>query len=223
MADRETILIVEDERMIADTITYALETEGYRTHWVDRGGDALERIRIEPPDLLILDVGLPDMNGFDLCREIRQSSNLPIIFLTARDGEIDTVVGLEIGGDDYMTKPFSPRVLTARVRARLRAGAPNPPQIHGFEVDANGYDVRLNGRALHLSRYEYRLLELLIRHPRRVYTRGQIIDLAWEEPDNSYDRTVDTHVKTIRQKIRAIAPDADPLKTHRGIGYSFEP
>jgi two-component system catabolic regulation response regulator CreB len=222
MAERQSILIVEDESMIADTIAYALETEGYRTRWVERGGDALRQIDSEPPDLLILDVGLPDISGFELCREIRKTSNLPIIFLTARDSEIDTVVGLEIGGDDYMTKPFSPRVLTARVRARLRHSESSQAQTHGFVIDTQGYDIALNGRALHLSRYEYRLMELLIRHPGRVYSRAQIIDLLWEEPDNSYDRTVDTHVKTLRQKIRGVDAKADPIKTHRGIGYSFE-
>ena len=184
-------------------------------------------VRESPPALVLLDVGLPDMNGFDVCREIRKESNLPIIFITARSEDVDCVVGLELGGDDYVVKPFSPRVVTARVRARLRTASLTEPDAptakHAFQIDTGGYDVRLAGRSLGLSRYEFRILQLLVENPKRVYTRSQLMDLLWEEPERSYDRTVDTHIKTIRQKIKVIDSTADAVRTHRGIGYSFEP
>lgn len=226
-ADSPTILIVEDEPTIADTLTYALETEGFATRWVSHGREALEIVAQEPPALILLDVGLPDISGFDVCRDIRKTSSVPIIFITARSEDVDCVVGLEIGGDDYVVKPFSPRVVTARVRARLRALTPGdpevPPAAHDFRVDAHAYDVHLSGRPLGLARYEFRILQLLIEHPRRVYSRAQLMDLLWEEPERSYDRTVDTHIKTVRRKIKALAPDLEVIRTHRGIGYSFEP
>ena len=225
--EQPRILIVEDEPTIADTLTYALQTEGFQTQWVTHGQEALNIVSEVPPALILLDVGLPDMSGFDVCREIRKESNLPIIFITARSEDVDCVVGLELGGDDYVVKPFSPRVLTARVRARLRvASAPETeqrPHTHGFQVDADGYDVRLADQALGLSRYEFRILQLLVENPKRVYSRNQLMDLLWDEPDRSYDRTVDTHIKTIRQKIKAIDATVDAVRTHRGIGYSFEP
>ena len=221
------ILIVEDEPAIADTLTYALQSEGFQTQWVTQGLEALEVVRQSPPALVLLDVGLPDMSGFDVCREIRKDSGVPIIFITARAEDIDCVVGLELGGDDYVIKPFSPRVLTARVRARLRISStrdPDPqPSASLFEVDAHGYDIRLAGRPLGLSRYEFLILQLLVEHPKRVYSRAQLMDRVWDRPEGSYDRTVDTHIKTIRQKIKALDPDMDVVRTHRGIGYSFEP
>ena len=230
MIQAPRILIVEDEPAIADTLTYALQTEGYQAHWVTCGKAALEIVDNDPPALVLLDVGLPDMSGFDVCREIRKHSQLPIIFITARSDDVDCVVGLELGGDDYVVKPFSPRVVAARVRARLRnldteSVAPEAPAgvARGFQVDAAAYDVRLNGQTLALSRYEFRILELLIANPRRVYSRAQLMDLLWEEPERSYERTVDTHLKTSRQKIKAVVASVEPVRTHRGIGYSFEP
>ena len=223
--EQPRILIVEDEPAIADTLTYALQTEGFETQWVTHGQEALDIVHGSPPALMLLDVGLPDMSGFDVCREIRKESNLPIIFITARSEDVDCVVGLELGGDDYVVKPFSPRVVAARVRARLRGASLaecDPRPTHGFKVDADGYDIRLGGQALELSRYEFRILQLLIENPRRVYSRGQLMDLLWDEPERSYDRTVDTHIKTIRQKIKAVDPAVDAVRTHRGIGYSFE-
>ncbi|MGD2119607.1 MAG: two-component system response regulator CreB [Chromatiales bacterium] len=221
------ILVVEDEPAIADTIVYALNTEGFVTEWVANGNAALQAVEQQPPALVILDVGLPDISGFDVCREIRQQSDLPIVFLTSRSDDIDQVVGLEIGGDDYIVKPFSPRVLAARVRTRLRhhqqhqnEPANQPDAL--FEVEAQSYAIFLRGHNLQLSRYEFRILQLLMSHPGRVYSRAQLMELLWEEPERSYDRTVDTHVKTIRQKIRSIEAELDPIRTHRGLGYSFQ-
>mgnify|MGYP001825373844 FL=1 len=225
----QMILVVEDEPAIADSIIYALKTEGFETRWVTTGNDALKGVSADSPALIILDVGLPDVSGYDVCRELRRQYNTPIIFLTARKDDIDQVLGLELGADDYIVKPFSPRVLTARIRARLR-NAENalPKQATSgdadpiFSVNKEAQSITLSGTRLDLSRYEYRILQLLISHPGRIYSRSQLMDLVWEEPDRSYDRTVDTHIKTIRQKITAIDENCDPIKTHRGMGYSFQ-
>ncbi len=215
------ILVVEDEPAIADNIVYALKTEGFEPHWCRTGSDALLAFRARSPALVILDVGLPDTSGFEVCRSIRAQAATPIIFLTARDSEIDKVVGLEIGGDDYVTKPFSPRELTARVRARLRRHDGGGET--GFQIDEAAQQVRLDGQALELTRYEYRLLAILLRQPRRVFSREQLLEQAWNDPTAAFDRTVDTHIKTLRQKIRAVAPQRNPIRTHRGEGYSLEP
>ncbi len=224
--DRPLILLIEDEAPIADTVTYALRTEGFRTDWHQTGGAGLSAFQAAAPALVILDIGLPDMNGFDVCRRIREQADTPVIFLTARSGEIDCVVGLEIGGDDYVVKPFSPRELAARVRARLRsrhATAGQAPSDDRFEVDDDAQCIRLGQRDLGLTRYEFRLLRQLLRHPQRVYSRDQLLELVWEEPEQSYDRTVDTHIKTLRRKIRSVNPRLDPIRTHRGLGYSYSP
>jgi two-component system catabolic regulation response regulator CreB len=198
-------------------------------------------------DCVVLDIGLPDRNGFELCREVRAWSSVPIIiFVTARSDEVDRVVGLEIGGDDYVVKPFSPRELAARVKAVLRrsaaagsavapaavlrpsepttapsraveASAPPPP----FAVDPQRMAVSYFGTRLELSRYEYRILEVFIRRPGWVFSRERLMELVWEEPDASFDRTVDSHIKMLRAKLRAVRHDIDPIRTHRGLGYSL--
>lgn len=216
------ILIVEDEPAIADNIVYALKTEGYAPHWCRTGEQGLQHMADAPPALVILDIGLPDMSGFDVCKSIREQTDTPIIFLTARDSEVDKVVGLEIGGDDYVTKPFSPRELTARVRARLRNQDRGRPDT-GFRHDEAGQQIQLDGRPLALTRYEYRLFAILLQQPRRVFSRDQLLEQAWSDPAGAFDRTVDTHIKTLRQKIRGIAPTLNPIRTHRGAGYSYEP
>lgn len=226
-----TILIIEDEPSIADNIVYALSTEGYDSQWRASGGEGMAVIEEGGIDLVILDVNLPDGNGFELARTIRQSHTVPIIFVTARSSEIDRVVGLEIGGDDYIVKPFSPRELTARVRAVLRRTSAPPPQIESagcavqtapFQVDETRHAICFRDIPLELSRYEYRLLRLLIRQPGRVYSRDQLMRQAWDEPDMSLERTVDTHIKTIRRKLRAIDPEEEWITTLRGVGYSFK-
>ncbi len=226
MAQR--ILIIEDEPGIAENIGYALGTEGFENVWCATGGEGEKRLEEERFDLVLLDVGLPDQNGFDLCRRLRLKSAVPVIFLTARHEEVDRVVGLEIGADDYISKPFSPRELTARVRAVLRrthSGTPHGgPQaaVNGrFEVDEERKRILYHGEALNLSRYEYRLLAALIRRPGRVFSRDELMTHACDEPEASLDRTVDVHVKNIRGKLRAIAADEDPILTHRGMGYSL--
>lgn len=226
LVSRPRILVVEDEAAIADTLVYALQTEGFEVAWKTRAADALAAARAEPFALVVLDVGLPDANGFDVCRELRRThATLPVIFLTARNAEVDKIVGLEIGADDYVVKPFSPRELTARVRAVLRrtsgtsATAPSAPRV--WEHDAARCRIAYCGRTLDLTRNEYRLLATLLAAPGRVFSRDQLMTAAWNDPGAALDRTVDAHVKQVRAKLRDIAPDADPIVTHRGLGYSL--
>lgn len=225
------ILVVEDEPSIADAISYALQTEGFVPLNATTGKQTIDHLSgNDSISLIVLDVGLPDTNGFDLLKQIRALSDLPVIFLTARTGEIDRVVGLELGADDYIAKPFSPRELAARVRAVLRrtslpaAGLPSTPHISEspFIVDKDRCSISYYGNPLELARYEYRLLCALISKPGRVFTREQLLDHISEEPEMSLQRTVDTHIKTIRQKLRLVRPEDDPIITHRGFGYSLK-
>jgi two-component system catabolic regulation response regulator CreB len=225
-AARPRILIVEDEPSIRDTIQYPLESDGCETECCGTGGEALARLAAAAYDLVVLDVGLPDMTGFEICRRIRETGPVPVLFLTARSDEIDRVVGLEIGGDDYVTKPFSPRELSARIRAvlrRVRTAAPAAPAAEPgrFAIDADRCEIRYFSEALELSRYEFRLLRTLIARPGRVFSRAQLMDAAWEEPDASMERTVDAHIKSLRAKLHAVRPGEEPIRTHRGFGYSL--
>ena len=226
-----TILLAEDETAIADTVLYALRAEGFTAEHVLLGGSVLPRLKQGGVDLVILDVGLPDRSGFEVCRELRTTSAVPVVFLTARNDEIDRVLGLELGGDDYVTKPFSPRELVARVRARLRRSAvPAAGEGSGdgwvergeFAVDRGGHRIRYRGQALDLTRYEFVLLEALLQRPGAILSRAQLMDRGWDSDADSGDRTVDTHVKTLRAKLRAAGAEPDPIRTHRGLGYAIE-
>jgi two-component system, OmpR family, catabolic regulation response regulator CreB len=235
-----TVLIVEDESAIADTILYALRVEGYAAEHVLLGGAVVPRVQAGGIDLVVLDVGLPDIPGFDVCRALRAVSDVPVIFLTAREAEIDRVLGLELGADDYMVKPFSPRELVARVRARLRrqsaqASATRWRRHEAFEVDRDGLRIRYRGVLLDLTRYEYGVLALLLERPGAVFSRAQLMDRVWTDGLDTNDRTVDTHIKTLRAKLRAVHGGgdgsgsvgsnddaADPIRTHRGLGYSLD-
>lgn len=248
IAERPLILVVEDEPAIADTILYALRTEGFDPEWKTTVGAAREALAQRTFALAVLDIGLPDGSGFDFCRELRTRDGLPVIFLTARSEEIDRVVGLEIGADDYIVKPFSPRELTARVRAVLRrtqpavrlapAAAPtgsatgaaastakpagSGPVQGPFAIDEDRCEARYCDARLDLTRREYRLLLALLAQPGRVFSREQLLNRAWDEPEASLDRTVDAHIKTLRAKLRAVDETRDPIRTHRGFGYSIE-
>ena len=218
--------MVEDEASIAETIVYALQTEGFSPVWKTSGREALKALKEQAVALVVLDVGLPDMSGFDVCRELRKQHAVPVIFLTARSSEVDKIVGLELGADDYLAKPFSPRELTARVRAVLRRS--NPDRVGagaavpaGWKHDAAKCRISFHGKALDLTRNEYRLIAVLLASPGRVFSRDQLMTAAWDDPGASLDRTVDAHIKTLRAKLRATAPDADPIVTHRGLGYSL--
>ncbi len=216
------ILIVEDEAAIADTLIYALQGEGFETTWVNLGQAALEHQRRQPADLIILDVGLPDITGFETCKQLRRFSEVPVIFLTARDAEIDRVVGLEIGADDYVIKPFSPREVAARVRAILKRVGPRQAAAQ-FQVDVERLLISYRGQALTLTRHEFRLLQTLLEQPERVFSREQLLDAVGVPSDAGYERSIDSHIKSLRAKLRMVAADAEPIQTHRGVGYSYSP
>lgn len=224
------ILLVEDEPAIADTLIYALKGECHEVNHVMSGGEALDLDEKTNHDLAILDIGLPDMTGFDLCRQLRSRRSIPVLFLTARDGELDRVLGLEIGGDDYVTKPFSPREVAARVKAILRRsgarpqGAKNNHSEDGLSVDENAKKIRCMGKGCDLTAHEFRLVAVLIASPGRVFSREQLLQHAWDDPGAVTDRTVDAHVKTLRAKLKAACEGAEEMiTTRRGLGYSYSP
>ncbi|MBI5278905.1 MAG: two-component system response regulator CreB [Burkholderiales bacterium] len=233
MLNRPRILVVEDESGIADTIQYVLATDGFAPVLCATAEQALREFEAQPPALAILDVGLPDLNGFELFKRLQAlpgGAHVPMLFLTARSDEIDRVVGLELGADDYIAKPFSPRELVARVRVILRrsgrppapptpAAASAPPKP--FALDEERRQIRYYGRALDLSRYEYGILRLLVLKPGRVYTRDELLNKVWDDDSASFDRTVDAHIKTLRAKLKAVAPQLEPIRTLRGSGYAL--
>ena len=223
------IVVVEDEAAIAAAVVYALQAEGWQVEHVGLGSQALARVAAGGVDLLVLDVGLPDISGLEVCRQLRQYSQLPVLFLTARNEEVDRVLGLELGGDDYLGKPFSPRELVARVRARLRrpalagaAGAEHWQRLGVLEIDRQARRVRHAGQLLELTRYEYLLLEALAQRPGAILSRAQLMDRIWDVASDSGDRTVDTHIKTLRGKLRSAGSDERMIRTHRGLGYALE-
>lgn len=219
------VLLVEDESAIADTVLFALRAEGFEARHCLTGGQALKEAGETRFDLAILDVGLPDIGGFALCRELRRGRDLPVIFLTAQAAEADRILGLEIGADDYVSKPFSPRELVARVRAVLRRSAVTGAgeSSSTFDHNVEGKRFRYRGARLDLTRYEYGLLAALLQRPGAVLSRTQLMDRVWGDALESGDRTVDSHIKTLRAKLRAVDDSADPVRTHRGLGYSVEP
>ena len=234
-AMKPKVLVVEDEPSILDNILYSLDNEGLDAIGVSTGESAKEHLEGEGDiELIVLDVGLPDTTGFELCKEIRSHSQIPIIFLTARDAELDRIVGLEIGADDYVTKPFSPRELSARVKAVLRryqigiensgtaADGGEEASAIPFEIDERRLQIRYFGSAPSFSSTEFRLLRTLCDSPGRVFSRHQLMQAAWDEPDAAMERTVDAHIKSIRAKLRKIKAEPDPIETHRGLGYSLK-
>ena len=227
---KKTILLIEDERSIADALIFALEEDNYHAIWAELGEDALAMLNQQAVDLILLDVGLPDINGFDLCKKIKSEFDIPIMFLTARKEEVDKIIGLEIGADDYMTKPFSLRELASRVKilinryARIHHSEKHnltSTKIKNCHVDTHKKTVVYFGVELELTRYEYLILKLLVENTNRVYSRTELMDYIWDEPHKSFDRAVDTHIKTIRAKLKKVNAKAKPIKTHHGLGYSF--
>ena len=220
---KRVIWLVEDEASIADTLIYALQTDGFEVEWFPLGQPLLARLERSRPDFLILDVGLPDISGFELCKQVRALTDIPLMFLTARSEEIDRLIGLEIGADDYVAKPFSPREVCARVRVILRRSQPIIPQPSQLlALDEERARICFHGQPLTLTRYEYLLLKTLMQAPGRVYSRQQLMDLVWSGAEESLDRTVDTHTKTLRAKLRERDSEANLILTHRGLGYSLE-
>ena len=225
---RERILLIEDEPDIAEVLQYNLEKEGFQVETARRGDLGLEALRREVPDLLILDLMLPGIDGLELTRLLKRdpaTSRLPIVMLTARGEEVDRIVGLELGADDYISKPFSPREVVLRVKAVLRRHQPEEEaadllELGGIELDISGHQLRVQGRETPLTATEFRLLRLLLERCGRVQTRGQLLSDVWGYADDIDSRTVDTHIRGLRRKL---GPEADRIETVIGVGYRLRP
>jgi len=221
------ILIVEDEPSIADTLLFVLQAEGFNVTWKTLAGDALALLQSAAIDLVIMDVGLPDIMGFEACKRLRKFSNVPVIFLTARGDELDRVVGLEIGADDYVVKPFSPREVAARVKAILKRVIPatiiSDPVSREFKIDHERLQIFYCQQLLQLTRVEFKLLQTLVEQPQRVFSRDQLLSAVGTATEAGYDRSIDTHIKTLRAKLRQISAGSDVIQTHRGVGYCYQP
>jgi two-component system response regulator RegX3 len=222
------VLVVEDEESFSDALSYMLRREGYEVEVAASGPDALQSFERAGADLVLLDVMLPGLSGTEVCRVLRAKSNVPIIMVTARDAEIDKVVGLELGADDYVTKPFSSRELIARIRAVLRRGAEQEELVTGtveagpVRMDVDRHLVSVSGEPVSLPLKEFDLLELLLRNAGRVLTRGQLIDRVWGSDYVGDTKTLDVHVKRLRSKIEPDPSNPKYLVTVRGLGYKFE-
>jgi two-component system, OmpR family, catabolic regulation response regulator CreB len=217
----QQILLLEDDSAIASTIVYALEREGWKVQHCLLLREARGLIALQAYDLHILDVGLPDGNGLDLCRELRKNGQARVLMLSARGEEMDRVLGLELGADDYMAKPFSPRELVARARALLRRAVQEPELPSAFAHDEAGQRISLKGQWLDLTRREYGALALLLASKGRILSREHLLESVWGIETDSMDRTVDTHIKTLRAKLKLIDPQ-EFITTHRGMGYSLD-
>tara|TARA_B100000945_G_scaffold137300_1_gene109640 strand:- start:1002 stop:1673 length:672 start_codon:yes stop_codon:yes gene_type:complete len=219
------VLIVEDEKKLADILIAYLNKEQFRVTHHESGTGVTDWVKKNQPNIILLDLMLPDVNGKDLCKEIRQFSTVPIIMVTAMIDEIDRLIGLELGADDYVCKPFSPKEVVARVKAVLRRseGDFNQGEIFdAFEVNDETYSIKLYGDRLDLTPVEFRLLKMFIQSPARVFNRDQILDNIFEDGRIVLDRTVDTHVKNLRHKLKKASPEHDYVRSVYGIGYSFE-
>ena len=224
------ILLVEDEPSIAEVVDFALTNEGFQVVWRTLVREAEAELAAIPCDLAILDLGLPDGSGLELLKRLRRHSEMPVLILSARNAELDRVLGLELGADDYVTKPFSPRELAARVKAILKRTASSCSDVreqsqcspdNGFTLDEARAVIRFQNQPLDLTRYEYLILKTLLAQPERVFSRTQLMDQVWPDPAASFERSVDTHIKTLRAKLRDIDANHDPIRTHRGLGYSI--
>ncbi len=221
----KTILIVEDELKLANILVEYLQKEGFKTKHIDIGTRVIPWIKKHNPDLILLDLMLPAMNGKEICQEIRTFSQLPIIMITAMVDEIDRLIGLEMGADDYICKPFSPKEVVARVKAVLRRVDPEYIKnnlSNGFEIDRERFSITLDGIKLDLTPVEFRLLAMFVEHSGRVYNRDQILNMIFDDGRIVLDRTVDTHIKNLRHKLKIINPKTDYIRSLYGVGYSFE-
>jgi len=221
-----SVLIVEDEPSLAKLVRDYCTQAGYQTSQTSTAGGALQRFSVDAPDLIVLDLGLPDRDGLDVIREIRRSSNTPIIILTARGDEMDRVIGLELGADDYMVKPFSPRELVARIRAVLRRGADDTPQsdtlqIDDLEINLPRRRVSRGGVPLDFTATEFDLIVTLAREPGRVLTRAQLLDAIHGVIVEAYERAIDAHIKNIRRKLEPDSAHPRYILTVHGVGYKF--
>jgi two-component system response regulator BaeR len=229
MSPAPLILVVEDEPRLARLVGDYLRVAGYAARLIDNGLDVLPAVQAEPPALILLDLMLPGRDGLSICRALRRDSSVPIIMLTARVEEVDRLIGLEAGADDYICKPFSPREVVARVKAVLRrappvpaaTAAPPPPGV--LHIDTTRHDARLAGQPLDLTPVEFRLLAALAAAPGRVFSRDQLLDRLHDDARALNDRTVDSHIRNLRRKLEQIAPDTDAIRSIYGVGYRFEP
>ena len=217
------VLIVEDEPRLASVLGEYLHAAGYTHHWIADGAQALDAVHAQSPDLVLLDVMLPNRDGMTICRELRAISAVPVIMVTARAEEIDRLLGLEIGADDYICKPFSPREVIARVHAVLRRHrqVPGDAPASGLQIDAGACRATVDGRALDLTQVEFRLLRTLAASPGRVYSREQLMDRLYADHRIVTDRTVDSHVKNLRRKLGDVGGE-DWVRSVYGVGYRFE-
>ena len=222
------ILVIEDEEAIGSALEYQLGRDGYDVTWVQDGAVGLETFETAGADLIVLDLMLPSMSGEDVCRSIRKTSAVPVIMLTAKGDEVDRVVGLELGADDYVTKPFSTRELLARIKAVLRRGLREVDdtdvlEAGGIRLDTDRVEVTVRGEAIHLTRKEFEVLELLMRNAGRVLPRETLMDQVWGADYYGDTRTLDVHIKRLRAKCEVNPHDPEHLVTVRGIGYKFVP
>ena len=221
----EHILVVEDEQKIARLICDYLAKSGYKTDHLDRGDKVIPCVKKNLPDLILLDLMLPGMEGTDVCREIRKFSDVPVIMITARVEEIDRLLGLELGADDYICKPFSPREVVARVKAVLRRAFPKQDvkkmKAGPISLEEDTHQVRIGGQGLNLTPSEFGLLKVFLSQPNRVFSRSELLDRVQGYQFEGYDRTIDSHVKNLRKKIAAVLPDQEVISTVYGVGYKF--
>jgi two-component system, OmpR family, response regulator ResD len=227
MPQGQKVLVVDDETHILELATLYLTREGYSCEGVQDGADVLTRFHQVRPDLVVLDIMLPNVDGLTICREIRKQSQVPIIMLTARDEITDKVVGLELGADDYLTKPFHPQELVARAKALLRRSnlepdAPTMVRAAGLEIDLERHEVRWGDGRIQLRPKEFDLLVMLARHPGRVFQRGELLDLVWGYDFPGYTRTVDVHVQQLREKLSQGGVSDPTIATVWGVGYKLE-
>jgi DNA-binding response OmpR family regulator len=229
MPDSSTILLVDDEDAVQKLLAYPLERDGFRVVQARDGEEALERFGREHVDLVVLDLMLPKIDGLEVCKRLRAESSVPIIMLTARDDELDKVLGLELGADDYITKPFSIREFRSRVRALLRRAATAPPHGHpeeliesdGLRIDVGTREVEAHDRPVQLTYVEFELLRTLASHAGRVYTREQLLQALWGGSDYREPRTIDVHVRHLREKLERDPREPEFILTVRGVGYRF--
>jgi DNA-binding response OmpR family regulator len=225
MADSATILLVDDEEAVQKLLTYPLERDGYRVVSARDGEDALERFSEEDVDLVVLDIMLPRLDGLEVCKRLRATSRVPIIMLTARDDELDKVVGLELGADDYITKPFSIREFRSRVRALLRRSAPTAREdteqlsVNGLTIDLARRTVEVDGRSVELTYVEFEILRTMAAHPGRVYSRKALLEALWGGSDYRDPRTIDVHIRHLREKLESDPRRPELILTVRGVGY----
>ncbi len=219
------ILIVEDEIKLAELVGAYLEQSGYEFHHLERGDIVVDHVKSDAPDLILLDLMLPGLDGIEVCKQVRQFSSIPIIMVTAKVDEIDRLIGLEMGADDYICKPFSPREVVARVKSNLRRVSLDKieePKTDGFELDVDRIRATYKGELIDLTTVEFQLLQLLIKEPGRVFGRESIMKSIYTDSRVVSDRTIDSHIKKLRKKISAIAPELNVIHSVYGAGYRFE-